>query len=634
MEYVHEVANIRSRDLSPGRSDKRGVAAARGRAVDARDVSLFVRYLSHLGSAPPPPPRAHPAVNHARRLPNILRRWNNAGMKTGNVKRSVAGRGELSEKTRRSAASSGTIPTYENPGATPPGIDPASRRWEASSLTTTPPRPQRAWATVAVRLDCSHPTMANRVQSTAGYSGFSQVGIVPDDAAGRQVFSGISHFPRPSFHSGAAPFPPRFTLIGSQYLDFYRERPLSCARPRKTDCKAGASRMIALKQVKPRGVRRGLRPHTQSPFHPRSIRLSPRAGDPISGPCSGRYATAATPPPRPPQARANYSIRDPWRSPPTLPPQGTSYFPTEHVSSLRHQVTSQHTMRLHDLRIARLSNENPYSNNALPACGGFSKKCITNILERGLKETSGNDSTAKSTLAITMPSEESTTQDVARNVLAGQQPLFSHAHMDGNHAEAEFEAWSIWTEADLHPVKPTSLGMNCTESGEAMEFRSGGRLGKREWREAVVMGVEGGWEWREAGVMGVEGGWGNGSGGRLREIGLMGVEGDWRNGSGGLAEVRGVEGGWVNGSGGRLGKREWREAGVMGVEGGWANTNRGRLGSNFKNVYSGRQLSGRVSARENGKRSPQRKRENGVKGKALKTRELKRPDTCRPQCCP
>ncbi|KAJ8874128.1 hypothetical protein PR048_024970 [Dryococelus australis] len=38
------------------------------------------------------------------------------------------------------AASSGTIPTCENPGATPLGIEPGSPRWEASSLTTTPPR--------------------------------------------------------------------------------------------------------------------------------------------------------------------------------------------------------------------------------------------------------------------------------------------------------------------------------------------------------------------------------------------------------------------------------------------------------------------------------------------------------------
>ncbi|KAJ8873456.1 hypothetical protein PR048_024273 [Dryococelus australis] len=45
------------------------------------------------------------------------------------------------EKTHRPASSSDTIPTCENTGATPLGIEPSSRRWEASSLTTTPPRP-------------------------------------------------------------------------------------------------------------------------------------------------------------------------------------------------------------------------------------------------------------------------------------------------------------------------------------------------------------------------------------------------------------------------------------------------------------------------------------------------------------
>ncbi|KAJ8872561.1 hypothetical protein PR048_026167 [Dryococelus australis] len=45
------------------------------------------------------------------------------------------------EKSRRPAASSGTIATCENLGATPPGIEPSSPKWEASSLTTRPPRP-------------------------------------------------------------------------------------------------------------------------------------------------------------------------------------------------------------------------------------------------------------------------------------------------------------------------------------------------------------------------------------------------------------------------------------------------------------------------------------------------------------
>ncbi|KAJ8870374.1 hypothetical protein PR048_029395 [Dryococelus australis] len=48
-------------------------------------------------------------------------------------------------------------------------------------------------STVAERLACSPPTKATPGRVT----GFSQVGIVPDDAVGQRVFSGISHFPRP-----------------------------------------------------------------------------------------------------------------------------------------------------------------------------------------------------------------------------------------------------------------------------------------------------------------------------------------------------------------------------------------------------------------------------------------------------
>ncbi|KAJ8867823.1 hypothetical protein PR048_031628 [Dryococelus australis] len=47
------------------------------------------------------------------------------------------------------------------------------------------------------RLACSPPTEANRVQSPAirVTPEFSHVGIVPDNAASRRIFSGISHFP-------------------------------------------------------------------------------------------------------------------------------------------------------------------------------------------------------------------------------------------------------------------------------------------------------------------------------------------------------------------------------------------------------------------------------------------------------
>ncbi|KAJ8888552.1 hypothetical protein PR048_008043 [Dryococelus australis] len=45
------------------------------------------------------------------------------------------GKREISEKTRRPASSCGMIPTYENPGATRPGIEPGSSQEEASCLT-------------------------------------------------------------------------------------------------------------------------------------------------------------------------------------------------------------------------------------------------------------------------------------------------------------------------------------------------------------------------------------------------------------------------------------------------------------------------------------------------------------------
>ncbi|KAJ8866569.1 hypothetical protein PR048_032428 [Dryococelus australis] len=46
---------------------------------------------------------------------------------------------------------------------------------------------------------------------------FSQMGIVPDDSVSQRVLSENSRF-SPPFHSGAAPFSPHFTLVGSQDL--------------------------------------------------------------------------------------------------------------------------------------------------------------------------------------------------------------------------------------------------------------------------------------------------------------------------------------------------------------------------------------------------------------------------------
>ncbi|KAJ8879177.1 hypothetical protein PR048_019783 [Dryococelus australis] len=58
-------------------------------------------------------------------------------------------------------------------------------------------------ATVAERLARLPPTKANRTSSRV--TGFSQVGIMVDNAVGRKVFSGISHFPRPSLSNGLPP---------------------------------------------------------------------------------------------------------------------------------------------------------------------------------------------------------------------------------------------------------------------------------------------------------------------------------------------------------------------------------------------------------------------------------------------
>ncbi|KAJ8867643.1 hypothetical protein PR048_031446 [Dryococelus australis] len=66
----------------------------------------------------------------------------------------------------------------------PPGIEPGSPWWEESRLTTQPP-----WTPFPL-LASNH----GKPGSIPGLvtPGFSQVGIVPDDAAGLRVFSEIS----------------------------------------------------------------------------------------------------------------------------------------------------------------------------------------------------------------------------------------------------------------------------------------------------------------------------------------------------------------------------------------------------------------------------------------------------------
>ncbi|KAJ8883916.1 hypothetical protein PR048_015771 [Dryococelus australis] len=87
------------------------------------------------------------------------------------------------------------------------------------------------WATVAERLACSPPTKVIRVQYPLGHSGFLHVGIVPDDAVGRRVFSGISRS-RHCFILASN------TLIGSKDLDVKSRPNLSTLLCLKLYCRS------------------------------------------------------------------------------------------------------------------------------------------------------------------------------------------------------------------------------------------------------------------------------------------------------------------------------------------------------------------------------------------------------------
>ncbi|KAJ8865752.1 hypothetical protein PR048_033273 [Dryococelus australis] len=72
-------------------------------------------------------------------------------------------------------------------------------------------------ASVAERLARSPPTKANQGSIPGRVTEFSHVGIVPDDAVSRRVFSGISRFPRLFILAAYSMFT-SITLIGSQDL--------------------------------------------------------------------------------------------------------------------------------------------------------------------------------------------------------------------------------------------------------------------------------------------------------------------------------------------------------------------------------------------------------------------------------
>ncbi|KAJ8873664.1 hypothetical protein PR048_024494 [Dryococelus australis] len=135
------------------------------------------------------------------------------------------GKREIPEKKRRPAASLDTIPTCGNGGVTRPGNEPGSPWYDYSVFISAPsligcarlkglvsdrllravPDSLSAGFVTRKRLDCSPPRLGTPGYIPGGVAPrFSRVRIVPGDAVGRHVFSGISRFP-PPFHSAAAP---------------------------------------------------------------------------------------------------------------------------------------------------------------------------------------------------------------------------------------------------------------------------------------------------------------------------------------------------------------------------------------------------------------------------------------------
>ncbi|KAJ8891440.1 hypothetical protein PR048_003968 [Dryococelus australis] len=134
---------------------------------------------------------------------NLQWEWSSTGMK-GRGKR------EIPEKTCQLAASFGTVPTCENPGVTRPGVEPGSPRWlgeggEQSNHSATT-APQHVKGNFLFRVARGHGGVVDRLLTSClgepdsipcGLAPeFSHVDILPDDATGRRVFSGISRFSR------------------------------------------------------------------------------------------------------------------------------------------------------------------------------------------------------------------------------------------------------------------------------------------------------------------------------------------------------------------------------------------------------------------------------------------------------
>ncbi|KAJ8871388.1 hypothetical protein PR048_027705 [Dryococelus australis] len=129
-----------------------------------------------------------------------------------------------------------------------------SRAASQRMRTPTPKEPPLRWGRGIIedRLLASHIRVPGSISGVVA-TGFSQVGIVQDDAAVRQSFLGglpVS----PPLQSCAAPCSPRFTLIGSQDLDAKLQSPLKVSQRRVIDGKTArqffsASRVEAMREL-------------------------------------------------------------------------------------------------------------------------------------------------------------------------------------------------------------------------------------------------------------------------------------------------------------------------------------------------------------------------------------------------
>ncbi|KAJ8874028.1 hypothetical protein PR048_024868 [Dryococelus australis] len=141
---------------------------------------------------------------HAEGLANRIVEWRGRTEEITEQRRDERawGNGRSPRRRSRQAASSDTMPTCVNPGVTSPGEPCAQWRWRTHLMreAVSSLRLPRFSASIAEKKGSS--LLASHLGEPGSIPGrvtpgFSHVEIVPDDAAGRRVFSGISHLPRP-----------------------------------------------------------------------------------------------------------------------------------------------------------------------------------------------------------------------------------------------------------------------------------------------------------------------------------------------------------------------------------------------------------------------------------------------------